>query len=391
MLIFDGGLIFSPEGELLKDQALLVEGDTIKGIVPSSEVKNLKGQRIDITGKTILPGLIDCHVHLTFDGSVDPRPALQSSSQAEITLLCLENAQKTLRSGITSVRDCGGATYIEFAVRDKIASGNFVGPTIRAAGQAVCMTGGHGSWFGRIADGVEEVRKAVREQLHAGSDFLKIMATGGVTTDGVNPEDAHYSAEEIAAGIAEATRFSKPSASHAQGTEGILNAVYGGISSIEHGIFLDDESIQAMIDHGTYLVPTLAATYGMLSGKGKGVPDSMVEKCERLVERHDESFKAFYKAGGKIAMGTDAGTPLNKHGENTQELALMASHGVPTKDIILFSTRNGADLMRMKDRGSLASGMKADLLIVEGNPIEDIQNVADRKNHFAVYKNGILV
>ena len=192
---------------------------------------------------------------------------------------------------------------------------------MRCAGRMICMTGGHGNRTGRIADGVDEVVKAVREQVHAGSDLVKIMATGGVMTPGVNPEDAHYSAEEMKAGITEAHRFHKCCASHAQGALGILNAVRGGIDSIEHGIFMTDECIQEMKERGVWLVPTLAAVKNILKGYDDGdrsIPDYVIEKARRVFDRHIASIKMYYKAGGKIAMGTDAGTPHNRHGENAK-------------------------------------------------------------------------
>ena len=192
--------------------------------------------------------------------------------------------------------------------------------------------------------------KAVREQIHAGSDLIKIMATGGVMTPGVNPEDAHYSAEEMKAGISEAHRFHKCCASHAQGALGILNAVRGGIDSIEHGIFMTDECIKEMKERGVWLVPTLAAVKNILKGYDDGdrsIPDYVIEKARRVFDRHIASIKMYYKAGGRIAMGTDAGTPHNRHGENARELEFMCEIGISTRDSLFFSTASAADLMRL--------------------------------------------
>ena len=255
----------------------------------------------------------------------------------------------------------------------------------------ICMTGGHGNRAGRIADGVEEVVKAVREQIHAGSGLIKIMATGGVMTPGVNPEDAHYSAEEMAAGIAEGHRFHRHCASHAQGAEGIMNAVHGGVDSIEHGIFLDDACIEAMLERGTYLVPTLAALSNILENASQGIPDYVVEKAERVAETHRSSIRRFYEAGGKIAMGTDAGTPFNRHGSNAQELRFMVDVGVTPMDAISVSTANGAVLMGLADEGRIAAGGSADMLIVDGNPLEDIRAVSERENHRLVIKREVVV
>jgi imidazolonepropionase-like amidohydrolase len=253
------------------------------------------------------------------------------------------------------------------------------------------MTGGHGNRVGRVADGVEEVVKAVREQIHAGCDLVKIMATGGVMTPGVNPEDAHYSAEEMAAGISEGHRFHKPCASHAQGRDGILNAVRGGIDSIEHGIFMDEQCIEEMIERKTYLVPTLAAVNNIISHANDGIPAYAVEKSLRVADIHRNAIKNFYDAGGKIAMGTDAGTPFNYHGENALELQYMVDVGIEPADALIAATTNAADLNRLPDHGRIFEGAAADLLIVEGNPFVNIGAAAEKANHRAVIKGGELV
>ncbi|HUN49719.1 MAG TPA: amidohydrolase family protein, partial [Candidatus Sulfotelmatobacter sp.] len=246
-VLFKGGAIFDGERELPAGQAVLTDGGRVSKIAPAGEFAGFAGEVVDTSGGTLLPGLIDCHVHLCMSGEPDPGTAQSKLNAAQIALKALENAQLTLRNGTVAVRDCGGKDYIEFSVRDAIRRGEFTGPTISASGRMICMTGGHGNRNGRVADGVDEVIKAVREQIHAGSDFIKIMATGGVMTPGVNPEDAHYSRAEIGAGLAEAARFHKRTASHAQGAEGILNAVLGGVSSIEHGILMNEECLAAML------------------------------------------------------------------------------------------------------------------------------------------------
>ena len=273
-------------------------------------------------------------------------------------------------------------------MRDACNAGRLPGPAISAAGRLICMTGGHGNPVGRVADGVDDVVRAVREQIHAGSDLVKIMATGGVMTPGVNPEDAHYSAEEMAAGIAEGHRFHKPCASHAQGRDGILNAVRGGIDSIEHGIFMDEVCIEEMIERGTYVVPTLAAIVNMLANTDSGIPDYIIEKARRVGEVHRKSITAFYKAGGRIAMGTDAGTPFNSHGDNAVELACMVDVGMTPTDALIAATANAADLCKLGDRGRIHDNAVADLLLVDGNPAENIAAAADRANHRAVIKDG---
>ncbi len=378
-------------GGTLTRHGVLLEGQRIARIAPISEFEGYRGEEVVLDdATTLLPGLIDCHVHLCFDGEPNPGEVAEKMRPGAVAVRALANAQRSLSGGITAIRDCGGKDYLEFAARDACNRGQFQGPTIRASGRMICMTGGHGNRFGRVADGIEEVVKAVREQVHAGSDLVKIMATGGVMTPGVDPEDAHYSAEEMAAGIAEGHRFHKPCASHAQGTEGILNAVRGGIDSIEHGIFLSDQCIEEMLERRTYLVPTLSALKNILAAGDQGIPEYVLEKATRVSETHQRSIKMFYEAGGRIAMGTDAGTPFNHHGENAQELRYMVDVGISPMDAIIFSTANAADLMRLEKTGRIQAGAAADLLVVEGNPLEDIDAVADSARHRLVIKRGAV-
>lgn len=388
--LYAGGLVFDGEGHALDGHGVLVDGARIARVAPTEEFAGWAGPCVDTAGGALLPGLIDCHVHIMLGGEGDPSVPLMKLSPGQLTIRAFEHAVATLKGGVTSVRDCGGKDYLEFAVRDACNQGRLTGPTIRAAGRMICMTGGHGNRTGRIADGVDEVVKAVREQVHAGSDVIKIMATGGVMTPGVDPEDAHYSREEMTAGVAEGHRFHKSCASHAQGTDGIMNAVMAGIDSIEHGIFMDDACIAAMKARGTYLVPTIAALKNILANPDK-VPPYALEKSRRVAERHRESIQRFYRAGGLIALGTDAGTPFNRHGDNAQELAFMVELGIAPADAIKMATANAARLMGLDDRGRIAEGAAADLLVVDGHPLRDIRAVADRRNHRLVVKDGVVV
>ena len=389
--LFTGGLVFEGAGASREGLGLLIEGERITRLAPVGKFEGFDGERIDTAGGTLLPGLTDCHVHLVYSGHADARAFMAKQSPADITLTALQNAQKNLAGGITSVRDCGGKDYLEFSVRDAINRGTFQGPTIHAAGRMICMTGGHGNAIGRVADGSDEVIKAVREQVHAGCDLVKLMATGGVMTPGVNPEDAHYSAEEMRVGVQEARRFHKKTASHAQGTEGILNAVRAGIHSIEHGIFMSQTCIDEMNEAGVYLVATIAALKNIVANGEKGIPAYAVEKAQRVAEHHKRSIQLYHAAGGRFAMGTDAGTPFNHHGENAQELAFMVELGLSPVEALTAATVNAADLMGIADQGCLAEGMKADLLLVDGDPTQDITRAADRTHHRAVYKAGVRV
>ena len=389
-MLFTGGRVFDGLGQTLDGHAVLVEGGQVSRVAPAGEFHGYAGRKIDTSGMTLMPGLGDCHVHLVYTGGADPNGIMSKQTPGEITLTALENAQTALKGGITAVRDCGGKDYLEFSVRNAIARGAFMGPTIRAAGRMICMTGGHGNRMGRIADGVDDVVRAVREQVHAGCDLVKIMATGGVMTPGVNPMDAHYTAEEMRVGLHEAKRFHKSTASHAQGTEGILNAVRGGVDSVEHGIYMDDECLREMLERQTYLVPTIAALKNILDNADKGIPPYAVEKARNVAERHRESFKMYYKAGGRIALGTDAGTPYNLHGENALELAFMVEFGMTPVDALVAGTSRAHDLMGLINAGRILKGAQADLLLVKGDPTQDIACAARRANHVAVLKGGVV-
>lgn len=388
--LFRGGLMFDGLGAVSDGQAVLVEDGEVRRVAAAGEFDGFAGSVIDTAGATLMPGLIDCHVHLCMAGEGDPGTALEKLLPGQATMRAFGHAQQALAGGTTAVRDCGGKDYMEFAVRDACNNGTQLGPTIRAAGRMICMTGGHGNRYGRVADGIDEVVKAVREQIHAGSDFIKIMATGGVMTPGVNPEDAHYSPEEMAAGIREANRFHRRTASHAQGTDGVLNAVRGGIDSIEHGIWLTEECIKEMLAADTWLVPTLSALRNILDNAEK-VPDYVIEKTERISVAHRDSVAAYHQAGGKIAMGTDAGTPFNLHGENAQELEYLVDVGVDTLTALRAGTSVAADLLDLPQQGRIVEGAAADLLLVEGNPAEDITMAARPGNHRMVMKSGLVV
>lgn len=388
--LLTGARLFDGEREKT-DHAVLIEGGVLKRVAPLAEFAGYSGNRIDMPGCTILPGLIDCHVHSLMGAEGNPGVVMEQLLPGRIVMRGVEHMQATLAGGITTVRDCGGKDYLEFAIRDASNTGKLLAPTMMASGRMICMTGGHGNRTGRVADGCDEVIKAVREQVHAGCDLVKIMATGGVMTPGVNPMDAHYSFDEMRAGVHEARRFSKSTASHAQGTEGILNAVRAGIDSIEHGIFMDQQCLEEMLERQTYLVPTIAALRNILDNADRGIPAYVVDKARAVEQRHRESFQMYYRAGGRIAMGTDAGTPFNRHGRNAEELAYMVEFGMSPADALVAGTSRAHDLLGLPDRGIVADGAVADLLLVRGDPTQDINQAADCQHHVAVFKQGVLV
>ncbi len=388
--LYAGGLVFDGTNPPIEGQAVMVDGGRIVRVASVGEFIGFAGTRVDTAGQTLLPGLIDCHVHFIFGGEANLLATFCATKPSETVVRALELAQATLRGGVTSIRDLGGSDYVEFAVRDACNSGRQLGPTILCAGKVICMTGGHGWLIGREADGPQDVVKAVRENVKAGADLIKFIATGGVTTPNVDPMLAQLSAEELAAGVAEARRFGRKSASHAQGSSGIRNAVDAGVASIEHGFQLTDELIADMTARGVYLVPTLVAMERVMSDP-RGIPAYLVDKTRRFYDMHRDSVLRFYRAGGPIAFGTDAGTTFNYHGENVQELKLMVDLGIAPIDALRSATRNAADLVGFTDRGRIAEGCWADLLVVQGNPAEDIAAISDRASHRLVLKAGIDV
>jgi imidazolonepropionase-like amidohydrolase len=315
-------------------QALIVEGRRISWIGPDAQLPEgsaavaLEGQ-----GGTIMPGMINCHVHLTNDGSPDLFGQVERDSVTASALRGYLNLQATLESGVTSVRDCGAANDIALDLARAVEDGLIPGPRIRAAGRVITMTGGHGHFIGREADGPAEVRQATRAEIKAGAHFIKAMATGGVLTPGVVPTQTALRPDELEEVAREAHNAGRRAACHAIGNEGIKNAIRAGIDSIEHGFYLDDEALELAVDHGTFLVPTLIAVNQIVNnGKTGAMPDWVVQKAESESGHHRESFGAAVRAGMKIAAGTDAGTPFNPHTYLAQELALMVDYDLRPMD-----------------------------------------------------------
>jgi imidazolonepropionase-like amidohydrolase len=377
LVLMGASLIDGMGGEPVRGRAVVVEGDRITQVVDDARAP--RGRRIDLAGCTLLPGLINCHVHLCFGAEADPVRVMKDEPHALTALKVLRRAQETVEAGVTTVRDLGGRDYAEFAVRRAIAEGLFPGPRILGAGRPVCMTGGHGNSIGREADGPDDARKAVREQLKAGADVIKLIATGGVMTPGVEPGSPQLTLEEMRAAIEEARKAGRRTAAHAQGSTGIADAIEAGITTIEHGIFLTDEIIAAMKRKGVFLVPTLAAPAAISAGGlAAGIPDYMVRKSDAVVTAHVASFRRAHEAGARIAAGADSGTPLNFHGSLLPELELMVKHGMTPLGAIRSATSVAAEALGLGgETGRLAEGHAADLLAVTGDPAERIGALSD--------------
>lgn len=390
---FVGGRVFVGDGKAFEQGTVLVEGERIvkvsKGEIPVPK----DAQRIALDGCTLLPGFIDCHVHFCLDGSPDPVGTLVQEHTSLVTLKAAESARRTLLAGVTSVRDMGGKDGIDLALREAIRSGLVSGPRMLASGRIICMTGGHGWQLGQEADGPDEVMRAAREQIKAGADVVKFMATGGVMTPDVEPGSEQLTEEELRAGIQEAHKAGRKTATHAMGTQGILNALRAGIDSIEHGVFLNEEAISWMVEKDVPLVPTLSALYH-IENKGieAGIPAFAVEKTRRVKAFHLESVRMAREAGVHVAMGTDAGTPFNMHGENLGELRRLVEMGYSSIEAIQAGTQIAAKVMGLEEElGTIEEGKLADLIVVEGDPLEDIGLLLSTEAIRLVMRGGKLV
>ena len=391
---FFNGSVFTGNGRIIDNGTVVVEDGRIVEVAEGAVSLDGEATKIDLDGDMLLPGLIDCHVHLNMDGSPDPMSKFMGQSIPENTLHAADNAKQTLMAGITAVRDLGGANGVDLTVRDAVKSGLIQGPRIVAAAEVICMTGGHGWQLGGCeADGPDEVRKAARKQIKAGADVVKFMATGGVLTPGVEPGSAQLTEEELRAGIEEAHKAGRKTATHAQGTQGILNALKAGIDSIEHGFFLTDEIVEMMVKNGTAFVPTISALFHILRGGRKGgVPEFAMVKTEAVKEDHEKSIDLARRAGVKIGMGTDAGTPFNLHGNNAWELELMVELGFSPTEALCAGTGVAAEIIGLGDSlGTVEAGKLADLIVVKGDPLTDVGLLKAGKAVRLVMQGGKIV
>ena len=291
------------------------------------------------------------------------------------------------------MRDLGFRDHSIFSLKQAIQTGLVPGPRILAAGLAICMTGGHARFIGRQADGPDEVVAAVREQLAAGAEAIKFIASGGVLTAGTSPEAAQMTGEELTAGIAEARRAGRHVAAHAHSAQGIKNAVRAGAHSIEHGTLLDEDAAALIRHQGVFIVPTLSALATTVEhGLPCGIPQSVVEKAQSMRARHEATFKKAHHSGIRIAMGTDAGTPFNHHGDNAQELERMVALGMSPMEAIVATTSQAATLLGIHNVvGTIEVGKLADVHIVEGDPLKNIALLRNRERIAGVMQSGRFV
>jgi imidazolonepropionase-like amidohydrolase len=358
-------------------------------------------ERVDLAGKALLPGLFDCHTHVTVS-TIDQTRNLHTPFSYRF-YQAAQNLEATLRVGITTVRDAGGA---DLGIRQALEDGLIRGPRLQISLSMISQTGGHGDpWTASgehvrflprhpgvpetIVNGAAEMRQKVRELVRMGADVIKVAVSGGVLSPRDKPTHAHFQIDELEVLVEEAAAAGIWVMAHAQATPGIKNAIHAGIRSIEHGIYLDDDAIQLMLDRGTWLVPTLVAPRGVIDAAeaGAAVSAQSVAKAREVVEAHRASFAMAVAAGVRVAMGTDSG--VTPHGDNLRELALMVEGGMAPMQAIVASTSSAAELMGLADElGTLEAGKQADLVVVDGDPL-DVAGLAERID--AVYQGGARV
>lgn len=377
------GLLDIDTGEIIRPGLLRIDGDRIAGVGGPET-----GEVLDLGDVVLLPGFMDMEVNLLMGGRGETGLASSVTDDPALRMLrAVGNARRTLYAGFTTVRNLGlfvktGGYLLDVALRKAIDAGWIEGPRIVAAGHAITPTGGHldPTMFSAfapdvlslsveegIANGVDEVRKAVRYQIKHGADLIKVCVSGGVMSLTGAPGAQHYSDEELRAIVDEAHRRGLKVAAHTHGADAVRHAVDAGIDCIEHGFLLDDDAIDRMVEHGTWLVPTTRLADAM--DVSKAAP-ALQAKAAEMFPRARTSVLAAYKAGVKIAVGTDA--PAIPHGRNADELVALVERGIPALDVLRAATVRGAELIGVTDRGRLAAGQLADVIAVPDDPLADI-------------------
>jgi len=395
--ILTGATLIDGNGSRIEDSVLVFRDKHIEAAGKREDARIPEHARhYDLSGKFILPGLIDTHIHLDLHGMPDTIHESMVEDKLRTIRAAIEMGN-TVRAGFTTVRNAGSANYIDIAVKKAIEEKLIVGPRILASGKIICMLTAGSDYFKglyREADGVDENRKAAREQIKEGADFLKVMATGAIMNPGGVPGAPHLDVEEIRAVVEEGEKVGIHTAAHAHGAEGIKNAIRAGVRTIEHGTLADSEALKIMADHGIFLTSTLSSNFWMLDGRGKnGLPQFMAEKAEEVARLRRENLHRAVEAGVMVVLGTDAGTPYNYHGKNAMELKQYVELGLMDEmGAITAATRTAADAIGMLDQvGTLEPGKFADCIVLSKDPLDDITCLQSQENFHLVFKDGQVV
>jgi imidazolonepropionase-like amidohydrolase len=406
MAVIADRLIDGTGRDPIDDAVVVWEGDQLTAVGARSTVRLPRETEVfEAQDLTVLPGLMDLHVHLGMEAGVN-FPRILMTPRALTLLHAVPNSAATLQAGFTTVRDAG---LTPAGVKLAVERGLFPGPRMAVAVSILGQTGGHSDPFmpcgvaldlgsgldvpAGVVDGIEAMRQRVREVLRSGADWIKLCTSGGVLSASDEPDAAQLTIEEIATAVYEAQAQGKQCMAHAMSAKGIINAVRAGVRTIEHGCFLDEEGIALMKERGATLVPTLVAPRDVIRNAEKdpaSIPESMVKKSRDTMKRHAAAFQSAVEAGVEVAMGTDSG--VGEHGGNGREIALMVEHGMTPMQAILATTRTPARLLGLASRlGTLEAGKLADLVAVRGNPLTEIALFNDPEKMQIVVKAGVLV
>jgi imidazolonepropionase-like amidohydrolase len=397
IIVRAGHVLDVRSGLTLANQAIVIENGKIVSIGPDVGIA-ANAVVLDLSGKTVLPGLIDAHTHLTMNPSFGY--SVLGISTPRQALIGAHNAKLTLEAGFTTVRNLGALDYADVALRDAINAGDVPGPRMLVSGPPLGITGGHcdndllpyeyHATEAGVADGVENVQHKTREVIKYGADVIKICATGGVLSKGDDPNASQYTLEEMKAIVADAHRLGRKVAAHAHGAQGVIWASEAGVDSVEHGHLMNDEAISTLKKNGTYLVPTLYLIEWQRENATKAnLPDFLKQKMQMVSQASEGNMKKAFQAGVKIALGTDAA--VYPHGLNAHELATYVRLGMTPLQAIQAATINDAALLGLSDKiGTLEPGKYADLIAVDGNPVQDVTTLLNVKfvmKEGTVYKN----
>lgn len=376
------GKLFCVQDEaVLENRAVRIADGRVEAIAPIAATAAWTGEVIDLTDCFVMPGLIDAHVHVCSGGKGGNDNVTKLVGTR--TFDAMERAKADLDAGFTTLRDEGGQDFIDVSIRDAIEAGRICGPRMLVSGPALGATGGHSDSHyapghqvttAQIVDGPDAARKAARYVIKYGADQIKLMATGGVLSVGDEPGAQELTEEEMRAALEVAQMHGKLSSAHAHGAAGIKAAIRAGITSIEHGMMMDDACIELMVKHGTVLIPTIIAAHQIIEqGKAVGLNPDFIEKAKRCLENHASNLAKCRKAGVKIGFGTDAGTPCNWHGSQGLEFKLMVDMGFTPQEALLAATRENARLIRKAGQvGAVAAGCHADIIALREDPLADI-------------------
>ncbi|MDE2573234.1 MAG: amidohydrolase family protein [bacterium] len=358
---------------------VLIDGERIADVRPTaSSPAERDARQVDLGGAFLMPGLIDMHVHLIWSGSPDPVSVVDADGEQLTAMRAVANAQAQLSSGVTTVRDVGSNWDLAIALARAISRGHVEGPRVVASGRTIIMTGGHDPFWGIPCDGADAVLRGVRTQIYAGAGVIKVAATGGVygRPEGEEIGQSELSYEELAVAAGEAHRFGLHVAAHALGTQGIADAVRAGIDTIEHCIFLSEEVAAEMKRRGTAMTPTVLIYRTIAEGDGAGIPAYAVEKAKRAVAAHRESVRMALEMGIPIVAGTDAGSCNTPHPSLLREITSLHACGLPRDHALRAATSAAAEALGMsRTLGTVAPGKAADLLVVDGNPLDRLEDL----------------